>query len=93
MSISVRLMAAAIAIFWIKANARDIDSFPIFEMLLFPILTIEIAPISDMIIRGKAASCPVSNSANFNRDLENALKINELDINQGFNNLRKLLNP
>ncbi len=40
-----------------------------------------------MIIRGKAASCPVSNSADFNLDLENALKINELDINQVFNTL------
>lgn len=86
MSISGRLMAAAMAICWVKANARDVDILPIIEMPLFPILTIEKAPITDMITRRKAASCPVSNGADLNRDLENALKIKDFDINPRFNN-------
>ena len=82
MTVLVGLMITAMAICGVKANARSINLLPILEIPMSPILTIEKALFSELIIREEATSCPVSSKTNINRDLEKMIIINKLYINQ-----------
>ena len=74
------------AIGGVKANARNHEFIPEPKRTLVPILAIEKAFYFDTIIGAQAPSCAVTNSANFARDLEEALKINKFNIDQRMNN-------
>ena len=82
----VRLIATVMAIGGVKANARNHEFIPEPKRTLVPILAIEKASYFDTIIGAQAPSCAVTNSTNFARDLEEALKINKLNIVQRMNN-------
>ncbi len=81
-----RLIATVMAIGGVKANARNHEFVPEPKRTLVPILASEKAFCFDTIIGPQAPSCAVTNSANFTRDLEEALKNNKSNIDHRMNN-------
>jgi hypothetical protein len=82
----VRLIAAAMAIGGMKANARNIETDPELKMRLVPILADEKVSYFNMINRAKAASCPVKDRFDFSLDLEEPLKIKNPNIENRIRN-------
>ena len=70
-----RLIATVMAIGGVKANARNHEFVPEPKRTLVPILASGKAFCFDTIIGPQAPSCAVTNSANFTRDLEEALDL------------------
>ena len=81
-----RLIATVMAIGGVRANARNHEFVPEPKRTLVPILASGKAFCFDTIIGPQAPSCAVTNSANFTRDLEEALKNNKSNIDHRMNN-------
>lgn len=81
-----RLIATVMAIGGVRANARNHEFVPEPKRTLVPILASGKAFCFDTIIGPQAPSCAVTNSANFTRDLEEALKNSKSNIDHRMNN-------